>query len=116
MVKLGLKQDPAPRISGIEETLRGAQRWTHMPDTTITLNVREDIRAGREPFPRIMEAVGRLRDGEQLRVLAPFEPRPLIGVLAAQGFTATITPLDGGDFEIVFSAAAPVESDEQPLL
>ena len=87
-----------------------------MPHTFITLDVREDIRAGREPFPRIMEAVGRLRDGERLRIVAPFEPRPLIGVLAAQGFTAAITPLDGGDFEIVFSAAVPVESDEEPLL
>ena len=87
-----------------------------MPDTIITLDVREDLRAGREPFARIMEAVGRLRDGERLRILAPFEPRPLIGVLAAQGFTATLTPLDGGDFEIVFSAAAPAESDEEPLL
>ena len=87
-----------------------------MPHTIITLDVREDIRAGREPFARIMEAVGRLRDGEHLRILAPFEPRPLIGVLAAQGFTAAITPLDGGDFEIVFSAAVPAENDEEPLL
>ena len=86
-----------------------------MPDTIITLDVREDLRAGREPFPRIMEAVGRLRDGERLRIVAPFEPRPLIGVLAAQGFTATITPLDG-DFEIVFSTATVAESDEEPLL
>ena len=87
-----------------------------MPSTIITLDVREEIRGGREPFPRIMEAVGRLRDGEQLRILAPFEPRPLIGVLAAQGFTARITPLDAGDFEIIFSALAPAESDEEPLL
>jgi len=87
-----------------------------MPPVTITLDVREDIRGGREPFPRIMEAVGRLRDGEQLRILAPFEPRPLIGVLAAQGFTANISPLDGGDFEIIFSTPPAVASDEEPLL
>ncbi len=87
-----------------------------MPQTTITLDVREDLRAGREPFPRIMEAVGRLRDGEQLRILAPFEPRPLIGVLAAQGFTAKITPIEGEDFEIIFSAPTPAAGDEEPLL
>ena len=87
-----------------------------MPETIITLDVRETIRAGQEPFPRIMEAVGRLRDGEQLRILAPFEPRPLIGVLAAQGFTAKITPIDDGDFEIIFSVPTPAESDEEPLL
>ena len=87
-----------------------------MPPTIITVDVREDLRAGREPFPRIMEAVGRLREGEQLRILAPFEPRPLIGVLGAQGFTAKITPLEGGDFEIIFSAPASTENDEEPLL
>ena len=87
-----------------------------MPATIVTVDVREELRTGREPFPRIMEAVGRLRDGEQLRILAPFEPRPLIGVLGAQGFTAKITPLDGGDFEIIFAAPASAESDEEPLL
>jgi uncharacterized protein (DUF2249 family) len=87
-----------------------------MQPTIITVDVRETIRSGQEPFPRIMEAVGRLRDGEQLRILAPFEPRPLIGVLGAQGFTAKITPLDAGDFEIIFSAPVSTESDEEPLL
>ena len=87
-----------------------------MPTTIITLDVRDDLRAGREPFPRIMQTVGRLRDGEHLRILAPFEPRPLIGVLAAQGFTAKITPLDAGDFEIIFSAPTSAKSDEEPLL
>jgi uncharacterized protein (DUF2249 family) len=87
-----------------------------MPQTIITLDVRKDLRAGREPFPRIMEAVGRLRDGERLRVVAPFEPRPLIGVLAAQGFTATISPIEGGDYEVIFSAPTYAEGDEEPLL
>ncbi len=82
-----------------------------MPATTITLDVRDDLRAGREPFPRIMEAVGRLRDGEQLRVIAPFEPRPLIGVLAAQGFVAKVTQTVDGSFEVLFEPAAPAEPD-----
>ena len=87
-----------------------------MQPTIITVDVRETIRSGQEPFPRIMEAVGRLRDGEQLRILAPFEPRPLIGVLATQGFTATITAVEGGDFEIIFSAPARADGEDEPLL
>jgi uncharacterized protein (DUF2249 family) len=87
-----------------------------MPPTITTLDVREDLRAGREPFSRIMETVGRLRDGEQLRILAPFEPRPLIGVLSAQGLTAKITQFEDGDFEVIFSSPAPAESEEEPLL
>lgn len=87
-----------------------------MPATIITLDVRDDLRAGREPFPRIMEAVGRLRDGEQLRVIAPFEPRPLIGVLAAQGFVATVTQMEDGGFEVLFTPAAPSDRDGDSLL
>jgi len=49
-----------------------------MPPTIITLDVRADLRAGREPFPRIMEAVGRLR------VVAPFEPHPLKALYLTQ--------------------------------
>ncbi len=87
-----------------------------MPFTIITLDVRDDIRAGREPLPHIMEAIGRLREGEQLRILAPFEPRPLIGVLAAQGFLATVTESDGGGFAVLFTPAAPAEPDGDSLL
>lgn len=87
-----------------------------MPPTIITLDVRDDLRAGREPFPRIMEAVGRLREGEQLRIIAPFEPRPLIGVLAAQGFGATVTPTEEGSFAVIFAPAAPAEPDGDSLL
>lgn len=87
-----------------------------MLPSVITIDVRDDIRAGREPFPRIMEAVGRLRDGEQLRVLAPFEPRPLIGVLAMQGFAAKVTELSDGAFEVVFAAAAPLDGGGEDSL
>jgi uncharacterized protein (DUF2249 family) len=87
-----------------------------MAETVITLDVREDLREGREPFPRIMEAVHRLRDGEQLRVIAPFEPRPLIGVLATQGFVASVTPAADGSFAVLFTPSAAPEADDDSLL
>ena len=87
-----------------------------MPSNIITFDVREDIRAGHEPLPRIMEAIGRLREGEQLRVLAPFEPRPLIGVRAAQGFLATVTESESGAFEVLFTQAALTEPGGDSLL
>lgn len=86
-----------------------------MPHSTITLDVRADLKAGREPFPRILEAVGRLREGEQLRIIAPFEPRPLIGVLTAQGFSSTVTPTDDGAFAVLFTPLASAESDDSLL-
>lgn len=85
-----------------------------MPAPTITLDVRADVRAGREPFPRIMEAVGHLRDGEVLRIVAPFEPRPLISLLTGQGFEVEVAALPGGDFEVTFSSPAP--PDDESLL
>lgn len=85
-----------------------------MPPTTITVDVREDIRAGREPFPRIMAAVARLGDDERLRIVAPFEPRPLIAALSARGFTATVTELDDGDFAVLFVPAPTAEPDAFP--
>lgn len=87
-----------------------------MSQTIITLDVRGHLRTVNEPFPRIMEAVGCLRGVKQLRIVAPFEPRPLIGVLAAEGSTAKITQIEGGDSEIIFSTPAQAECDEEPFL
>jgi uncharacterized protein (DUF2249 family) len=69
----------------------------------ITLDVREDIRRGREPFSRIMQAVASLKPDESLRLLAPFEPKPLFGVLAQQGFSNTATQTAAGDWEVFFT-------------
>ena len=80
-----------------------------MEPTTVTLDVREDVREGREPFRKIMDAVSHLRDGDTLRLIAPFEPRPLINMLSAQGFTAVVTRRADDDFEVVFSSAAATE-------
>jgi len=69
----------------------------------IRLDVREDIRAGREPFGKIMDAVSRLRPDDDLQLIAPFEPKPLIGLLNGQGFHHQVKDLSGGDFEVHFS-------------
>jgi uncharacterized protein (DUF2249 family) len=87
-----------------------------MSSPIVTLDVRNDLKAGREPFPRIMEAVGRLREGERLQVIAPFEPRPLIGVLTAQGFSNTVTATDDGGVAVLFTPAASTEDDGDSLL
>lgn len=52
----------------------------------LVLDVRDDLRRGVEPFPKIMAAIERLAPGQSLVLIAPFEPRPLYHVLAAQGF------------------------------
>jgi uncharacterized protein (DUF2249 family) len=72
-----------------------------------TLDVREDIRQGREPFGRIMGTVSQLGPDEDLVLLAPFEPVPLYALLARQGFHSEAEPLEGGDFKVRFTRQPP---------
>ena len=74
-----------------------------MSQRTVTLDVREDIRNGREPFGKIMQTVASLKDDEQLRLLAPFEPAPLFAVLAQRGFSHQSKPTPSGDYEVLFT-------------
>jgi uncharacterized protein (DUF2249 family) len=67
-----------------------------------TVDARPIIAAGDEPFDTIMSAVSTLGEGEELVVLAPFEPVPLEGVLSAQGFTYEAIDLGGGDWQVTF--------------
>ncbi len=55
-------------------------------DRLVHLDVREDIRRGREPFARIMAAVKGLEPDQVLALRAPFEPAPLYQVLGKRGF------------------------------
>jgi len=78
----------------------------------ITLDVRADLRAGREPFSKIMEAVAALRVEQSLCILAPFEPVPLMELLGRQGFQHTASANAAGDWEVLFtrrSGGSPVE-------
>lgn len=77
-----------------------------MSSKTIQLDVREDIRAGREPFSKIRAAVAQMGTRGVLVLTAPFEPTPLYGVLEAQGFTHVAKELAGGDWEIRFAREA----------
>ncbi|THV20188.1 DUF2249 domain-containing protein [Peteryoungia ipomoeae] len=69
------------------------------------LDVRPILREGGEPFPAIMDAVRALQPGEGLRLLATFQPVPLLSVMARRGYSAKLTELEGGDWEVVFSPA-----------
>lgn len=51
----------------------------------VEVDVRDDIRRGQEPFPRIMGAVKGLRPGQAFVLRAPFEPIPLYDVLGKRG-------------------------------
>jgi uncharacterized protein (DUF2249 family) len=82
-----------------------------MSHTTVKLDVREDIRNGREPFGKVMQTVARLKDSEQLLLIAPFEPAPLYAVLAQQGFSRQSKPTATGDWEVLFTRGPGASAD-----
>ena len=62
---------------------------THPSDAPVVeVDVRQDLRQGREPLARIMAAVSALREDEVLQVRAIFHPVPLLTVLGKRGFAS----------------------------
>ena len=51
----------------------------------VTLDVRPMLAKGQEPFAAIMQAADALGPDQTLRLIAPFRPVPLIGVLRQRG-------------------------------
>ena len=71
-----------------------------------SLDVRPTLAAGGEPFDEIMRAIAALAPGEDLELIAPFEPMPLYDVLARRGFEHVARPLgDGAGFAVTFRRA-----------
>lgn len=72
----------------------------------LTVDVREELRKGGEPLPRILQAVKTLAPGQALRLLATFEPLPLYAVLGRKGFGHSATRHGEGDWEVLFEPQA----------
>ncbi|MBX5473246.1 MAG: DUF2249 domain-containing protein [Acetobacteraceae bacterium] len=83
----------------------------------LTLDVRDELRRGGEPLPRILEAVGKLEPGQPLRLLTTFEPIPLYHVLGRKGFGHVASHHGEGEWEILFTpgqASASETPKRQP--
>jgi uncharacterized protein (DUF2249 family) len=77
---------------------------------TVTLDVREDIRTGREPFETIMHAFAGLQATESLLLIAPFEPRPLLEIMKKRGYQYRSMPTGSGDYEVLFTRATNIST------
>lgn len=69
----------------------------------VTLDVRDDLQRGREPFSKIMQAVADLGAADDLVIIAPFEPTPLYAVMAQRGFFHQSQQTETGDWQVHFS-------------
>ena len=74
-------------------------------NSLVTVDVRETLKAGGEPFSDIMKAVADLGPGQGLKLLAIFKPVPLFAVMAGKGFSHSEREIGGGDWEVVFTPA-----------
>lgn len=93
----------------------------------VDVDVREDLRAGREPFGKIMGAARDLSPDSVLRVRAIFEPAPLYGVFAKKGLAHFTEQIAADDWRIWFyrdasagaapaAPSAPAAPDEEDVV
>jgi uncharacterized protein (DUF2249 family) len=84
----------------------------------LTLDVRDDVRAGRDPFARIMDAVASLEPDQSLVLINVFEPVPLYGVMSVRGFEHQTDRLPAGDWRVRFfrQRAAITAAETQAFL
>ena len=97
-----------PAAPPAEDTPGTAHRSQHPVGWPMTeLDLRDDMRAGREPFSRIMAAVGALHDDRVLRLRTIFEPVPLFTLLARRGFLHESRQYAPEDWSVWFWRAEP---------
>lgn len=94
--KPGVAPEPAPAPDGYPSNRE-----------VVDVDVREDLRAGREPFSKIMAAVGALRPDQVLHVRAIFEPVPLFTALGKRGLTHASRQEGPDDWSVWFWRAEP---------
>lgn len=109
---------PTPSGGGMtpDESCRAYPSDAHPSHAAmVELDVRDDLRAGREPFSRIMAAVSTLADDRVLHLRTIFEPVPLYAVLAKRGFHHEAMAHAADDWSVWFwrpaGDSAPVATD-----
>lgn len=84
----------------------GPEQWqVDITSRAHVVDARPILAAGDEPFDAIMDAAGRVGPDEILVVWAPFEPVPLEGVLAEQGFRFVADEVEPGNWRVCFLRA-----------
>jgi uncharacterized protein (DUF2249 family) len=83
------------------------------PKQVVELDVREDLRNGKEPFSKIMSAVTKLEGNQVLHLRTTFEPVPLFAVLEKRGFEHSALRHAADDWSVWFHrGAAPRRAGE----
>jgi uncharacterized protein (DUF2249 family) len=108
MQQIGQPMETATAGESRPEELEGLD-----PSRITELDVRPELREGREPFSRIMAARGEMADDGVLKLRAIFEPAPLYAVFAKQGFRHWTERLADDDWVVWFYRPAEAGSERQ---
>lgn len=91
----------AASVHGVEEAM--PPLLARIPAAKrVELDVRAELRAGEEPFSRIMATLREVPDGGAFAVRAIFEPVPLYAVLGRQGLAHYTQQLGADDWRVWF--------------
>lgn len=89
------------RAPGATAVVAGRPSWAEREPASV-VDVREDLRAGGEPFEKIMAAALQAQAGDVFMVRAIFEPQPLYKVLGSRGFEAWPERVAEDDWKVYF--------------
>jgi uncharacterized protein (DUF2249 family) len=87
----------------------------NLPDERrVILDVRDEVRAGEEPYHRIMKAAAALRPGQVLQLCNLFEPVPLYDVLEQRGFAHWVERRSPEEWWVTFFRSTGRPPDPTP--
>ena len=74
--------EKTPELVATERKIRPVD----LPENVVELDVREDLKIGKDPFNLIMGALDKLEPNQALLIINTFEPTPLFSIVAKRGF------------------------------
>ncbi|GEO05045.1 hypothetical protein AAE02nite_27090 [Adhaeribacter aerolatus] len=86
-----------------------------LPPVGLTLDVREGLQQGLDPFKEIMAAAENLPAGKSLLIINTFEPIPLYAILRKKGFTHYTCQSADNLVHTYFYQAGPAVAPDKPL-
>ncbi len=87
---MNLPGAPAEPLPTVEPAIEPTPDWLIGAPVT-SLDLRDALASGEEPFPAIMDALRTLPAGTVLTLLTPFEPAPLRSLLTTRGWESHTT-------------------------
>ena len=81
-----------------------------------TIDVRQDIDSGQDPFSKIMKEVDALAKGEVLLLINSFEPIPLIRILSKKGFKTEVQEVSDNEVYIYITGVGHIKEPDAVFL